>query len=88
MMSSVDDNGASDLRRTRREFIWVNHPDRGGDEETFVAGLAKLEAQRAGAHRQAQESGVTIYRRRRGIPAIMHAAMRWYQRRTAPPRVR
>ena len=87
-MASVDDDAARDLRRSRREFIWINHPDRGGDEETFVAGLAKLEAQRAGTHRQTTESWVTIYRRRHGIPAIVRAALRWYRRRTAPPRVR
>ncbi len=87
-MTSMDDNAARDLRQTRREFIWINHPDRGGDQETFVAGLAKLEAQLARTHRHTAEFWVTIYRRRRGLSAIAQAGLRWYRRRTAPPRVR
>ena len=57
MMTSMDDNAARDLRQTRRELIWINHPDRGGDQETFVAGLAKLEAQLTGTHRRPHSLG-------------------------------
>ena len=32
-----------DLRRARRTFIRAHHPDRGGDPEQFVAGLARFE---------------------------------------------
>ena len=37
-MSDIDD-----LRRARRTFIRTHHPDRGGDPERFVAGLAQFD---------------------------------------------
>ena len=75
-------------RQSRREFIWNNHPDRGGDQQAFIAGLAELEAQLERARQQIGESQVTIYRRRRGVPALAQAVLRWYLRRAAAPRVR
>jgi hypothetical protein len=34
-----DADRAADVDRRRREFIRAHHPDRGGDAETFIAGL-------------------------------------------------
>ena len=34
-----DRSRASDVGRRRREFIRAHHPDRGGDTESFIAGL-------------------------------------------------
>lgn len=34
-----DEDRASDVGRRRREFIRAHHPDRGGDTESFIAGL-------------------------------------------------
>ena len=31
--------GATEAGRRRREFIRAHHPDRGGDADTFMAGL-------------------------------------------------
>lgn len=31
-----------ELRRARRAFVLVHHPDRGGDPTTFAAGLARF----------------------------------------------
>jgi hypothetical protein len=34
-----DGDRATDAGRRRREFIRAHHPDRGGDAESFIAGL-------------------------------------------------
>jgi hypothetical protein len=34
-----DEDRATDAGRRRREFIRAHHPDRGGDAESFIAGL-------------------------------------------------
>jgi hypothetical protein len=34
-----DADRAADVGRRRREFIRAHHPDRGGDTESFIAGL-------------------------------------------------
>jgi hypothetical protein len=34
-----------EARRRRRDFIFANHPDRGGDAGVFVAGLRSLDEQ-------------------------------------------
>ena len=54
---------AADERRRRRAFALAHHPDRGGDPETFIAGLAAL---RSGRPPEAGDVPV-VYRRRRGI---------------------
>ena len=50
-------------RRRRRAFVLAHHPDRGGDAETFVTGLAALQRQTGGAGDEVP----TVYRRRRGL---------------------
>jgi hypothetical protein len=54
---------SADERRRRRAFVLAHHPDRGGDAETFVTGLAALQDNAGfGSH-----EGPTVYRRRRGL---------------------
>ncbi len=54
---------AGEERRRRRAFALATHPDRGGDPEEFIAGLAAL---REGRPVQLAEVP-TVYRRRRGL---------------------
>ena len=35
----------SDIGRRRRQFIQAHHPDRGGDVDTFIAGLRAFGAE-------------------------------------------
>lgn len=53
----------------RRAFIRDHHPDRGGDPEQFVKGLARFDPPASGTGK------VTVYRTRRYNPA------RWWKRR-------
>ena len=54
---------SAEERRRLRAFALASHPDRGGDPEAFIAGLAAL---REG--RPVEPSEVpTVYRRRRGL---------------------
>ena len=41
------EDGAEEAGRRRREFIRAHHPDRGGDAESFIAGLRAIEAEQA-----------------------------------------
>jgi len=34
-----------EVKRRRRDFIFANHPDRGGDVDAFVAGMRLLDEQ-------------------------------------------
>jgi hypothetical protein len=47
----------------RRAWALAHHPDRGGDPETFVAGLAALDDGRP----LGSDDGPVVYRRRRGL---------------------
>ncbi len=49
-------------RRRFRAFALAHHPDRGGDPEEFMAGLAALRRGRAAA-----DDIPSVYRRRRGV---------------------
>src|ERR1700735_1917407 len=48
-MTDIGDEGrrAREIERRRREFIRTHHPDRGGDTESFVAGLRGFDAEQA-----------------------------------------
>jgi hypothetical protein len=43
MTDSGDEGRAREIERRRREFIRTHHPDRGGDAESFVAGLRRFD---------------------------------------------
>ena len=53
----------TDQRRRLRAFALAHHPDRGGDHDQFVTGLAAL---RQGRPASAGDAPV-VYRRRRGL---------------------
>lgn len=76
-------------RREFRAFALLHHPDRGGDPETFRAGVA--------AHRDRIRirdddprlaAPIVITRRRRGPIGLVDAAARAWERSHRPPRVR
>ena len=70
--------------RAFRAFVRAHHPDRGGDPETFRAGLAAFRRTSG----PAQDPALVFHRKRRGLAVLTG----WWQdrtaRRTRPPRVR
>lgn len=62
-------------QRRRREFIWVHHPDWGGDPDVFIAGLRSFDS-------ETESSGpeplpmVVIVRRRAWRVRLAAAAMK------------
>ena len=60
-MPEVGDRSSSGRRR--RAWALAHHPDRGGDPETFIAGLAAIDAGRP----PRPDDVPVVYRRRRGL---------------------
>ncbi len=52
-------------RRRRRAFVLAHHPDRGGDPDTFIAGLLAL--RRGVGPMPGGSDAPVLYRRRRGL---------------------
>lgn len=52
-----------DQRRQLRALALAHHPDRGGDPEKFISGLAALLSE----HHSRSTDLPTLYRRRRGL---------------------
>ncbi len=81
---------ASNARRKaeRRTFIRDHHPDRGGDAETFIAGLDH----RSGISRFGEHASVVFRRRprgtRRAVLLAKQLAYRTIRRPKPKPRVR
>lgn len=78
-------------RSVRRAFVKLHHPDRGGDHEAFVEGMARLEGRGAPGGRRGvapRPARVVFVRRRHGLGGLLDAGVRRWQRRSAPPRVR
>ena len=63
-----DQNRASDGGRRRREFIRAHHPDRGGDTESFIAGLRGFDTEQAPAGPGPQPRVTVFARTGRGRP--------------------
>jgi hypothetical protein len=65
-VSEVDDRGAF------RRFVLANHPDRGGDPETFLAGLARFRrgAVTGSAGASSTPPNVVFYKRVRGFKRL------------------
>ncbi len=84
---AMDDGAAAAQRRAYRAWIKANHPDAGGDPETFDRALrAYREASRAAAGRPEDPrftAPVVFTHRRR----LRDAALQWLRRRRAPTRV-
>jgi hypothetical protein len=69
-------------RRDFRAWVRAHHPDRGGDPESFVAGLAAWRQRRSPAA-QAARAEVTVFRSQHGLWRLR----RWWRHRHGPRRV-
>jgi hypothetical protein len=68
------DASGADVTEAFRRFALRNHPDRGGDPETFHAGV---DAYRRLSGRRRAPANVTFYRRPKpGAPSLALAAIR------------
>jgi hypothetical protein len=80
------DQGPGDDQKRREFRAWVraHHPDRGGDAESFVAGLAAWR-QRLGPSGQAAaaRAEVTVFRTQHGLWRVR----RWWRRHRGTRRV-
>jgi hypothetical protein len=83
----VPDRPGPDDDQERREFrAWVraHHPDRGGDPESFVDGLAAWRQRRGQAGKTATaRAEVTVFRTQHGLWRLR----RWWRRRQGARRV-
>ena len=59
----MPEDARSAATRRRRAWLLAHHPDRGGDPEAFLAGLAALEQGRP----PEPDDVPVVYRRRRGL---------------------
>jgi hypothetical protein len=82
-----DQNRASDVGRRRREFIRAHHPDRGGDTESFIAGLRGFDTEQAPAGPGPQPR-VTVFARRAWPTRLVTGAVRRIRHGKPPARVR
>jgi hypothetical protein len=85
MAGSGSEDGAREAARRRREFIRENHPDRGGDAESFIAGLRAMEA---GQAPEDPLPRVMVVPRQRWPRKLAAAAVRRLRHESKPPRVR
>jgi hypothetical protein len=85
-MSGVDgEDAAKEAGRRRREFIRAHHPDRGGDTESFVAGLRGFDAGPAPADPPPR---VVIVKHQSWLTRLVTAAIRRLRHEQKPTRVR
>jgi len=78
----------SDQRRAYLRFVRANHPDRGGDQATFVDGLAALRDGGALADDDPRlDRPIHVVRRRRGLRRLLDI-LRRIRQPPPPPRVR
>jgi hypothetical protein len=79
----VPDNDDQE-RRDFRAWVRAHHPDRGGDQESFVAGLAAWQRRRHPAGKAAAgRTEVTVFRSQHGLWRLR----RWWRRRQGARRV-
>ncbi|WP_037312150.1 hypothetical protein [Amycolatopsis orientalis] len=70
-------------RAAYRAFVRRHHPDRGGDVDTFVAGLAEFHAA-TGRKRGTQDrfsAPIVVVVRKRGLASVAHRLGQWRKRR-------
>jgi hypothetical protein len=84
-MTIGSEDGAGEAGRRRREFIREHHPDRGGDAESFIAGLRAIEDERAA---EALPPRVVVVPHRPWPSRLAAAAVRRLRHDGKPPRVR
>ncbi len=85
MAGSGSEDGAREAARRRREFIRENHPDRGGDAESFIAGLRAIEA---GQPADDPLPRVVVVPHQSWPSKLAAAAVRRLRHDSKPPRVR
>ena len=82
----MSETQAGEARRRRRDFIRAHHPDRGGDPDSFIAGL------RAFGTGSEQDPGplprVVIVRRRAWLIRLVVALAGRFRYGSGPPRMR
>ena len=76
--------GVKEAERRRRQFIRAHHPDRGGDAETFMAGLRAFAAE----HAPPDLPRVVVVRHRGWPTRLVSAVARGLHRDRKPSRVR
>jgi hypothetical protein len=79
------EDGAEEAGRRRREFIRAHHPDRGGDAESFIAGLRAIDSGQAPPDPSPR---VVVVPHRPWPIRLAAAAVRRLRRDSKPPRVR
>jgi hypothetical protein len=82
---------ARETERRRREFIRTHHPDRGGDTESFIAGLRGFDAEQAPAGPgpgPGPQPRVTVIPHRAWPTRLVTAAVRRLRPGSPPARVR
>jgi hypothetical protein len=80
-----DEAEAEETGRRRREFIRAHHPDRGGDAETFMAGLRAIDAEQAPGRPPPR---VVVVPHQPWPIRLAAAAVRRFRHDSKPPRVR
>jgi hypothetical protein len=95
-VSRYGTNAGTD-RAAYRTFVREHHPDRGGDVDAFVAGLARFRS--AGVvdtsvpaparHQPADRYDAPVIGvvRPRGVNAVAHRFLRWWRRRVRRSRI-
>ena len=89
-MTDIGDEGrARDVERRRREFIRAQHPDRGGDTESFIAASRGFDAEQAPAGPGPRsQPRVTVIPHRAWPTRLVTAAVRRLRPGSPPARVR
>ncbi|WP_410652786.1 hypothetical protein [Amycolatopsis sp. cmx-4-54] len=75
-------NDATD-RAAYLAFVRQHHPDRGGDVDTFVAGLAEFRAAngRSSGAQDRFDAPIVVVVRKRGLKAVARHLRQWRKRR-------
>lgn len=87
---SGDATGREVDRSAYRAFVRANHPDAGGDPETFITGMRAFGEMRDGGTGRPDRfhAPIVVVRSPTGLHRVTHHLRRWWRRRTAPARVR
>jgi hypothetical protein len=87
-MTGIGDHDDGDRAAgRRREFIRTHHPDRGGDTESFIAGLRVFDTKQAPAGPGPQPR-VTVFTHRAWPTRLVTAVVRRLRDGKPPARVR
>jgi hypothetical protein len=74
-----------EARAAYRAFVRAHHPDRGGDVDTFVAGLAGFRSAEPVPHEPDRyDAPVVVVVHPRGVRALTQRLRRWWRRLRTP----